>query len=47
MTVAAGAPAFKSITATDDTFTVGSIKEAGTVIVGKTNMPPMAAGGMQ
>ena len=47
MTVAAGSPAFKSLIATDDAFTVGKIKEAGAVIMGKTNMPPMTAGGMQ
>jgi amidase len=47
MAVAAGSPVFKSLIATDDAFTVGKIKEAGAVIVGKTNMPSMAAGGMQ
>lgn len=47
MTVASGSPAFKSLIATDDAFTVGKIKNAGAVIMGKTNMPPMAAGGMQ
>jgi amidase len=47
MTVATGSPAFKSLITTDNTFTVGKIKEAGAVIIGKTNMPSMAAGGMQ
>jgi Asp-tRNA(Asn)/Glu-tRNA(Gln) amidotransferase A subunit family amidase len=47
MTVAAGSPAVKSLIATDDTFTVGKIKEAGAVIIGKINVPPMAAGAMQ
>jgi amidase len=47
MTVTAGSPAFKSLIATGDAFTVGKIKEARAVIVWKTNMPPMAAGGMQ
>ncbi|KAK2027518.1 amidase signature enzyme [Colletotrichum zoysiae] len=47
MTVAAGSPAFKDLIATEDAFTVKKIKEAGAVILGRTNMPPMAAGGMQ
>ncbi|KAL6859923.1 hypothetical protein ACO1O0_003947 [Amphichorda felina] len=47
MTVAAGSPAFKDLVANEDAFTVARIKEAGAVILGRTNMPPMAAGGMQ
>jgi Asp-tRNA(Asn)/Glu-tRNA(Gln) amidotransferase A subunit family amidase len=47
MTVASGSPAFQSLIANDDAFTVQKIKEAGAVILGKTNIPPMAAGGMQ
>lgn len=47
MTVASGSPAFKDLVANEDAFTVAKIKEAGAVILGKTNMPPMAAGGMQ
>jgi Asp-tRNA(Asn)/Glu-tRNA(Gln) amidotransferase A subunit family amidase len=47
MTVAAGSPAFKDLVANEDAFTVKKIKEAGAVILGRTNMPPMAAGGMQ
>ncbi|CAO2651723.1 Nn.00g000060.m01.CDS01 [Neocucurbitaria sp. VM-36] len=47
MTVAAGSPAFQNLIANEDAFTVGKIKEAGAVIIGRTNMPPMAAGGMQ
>ncbi|KAI1618280.1 amidase signature domain-containing protein [Exophiala viscosa] len=47
MTVAAGSPAFQSLIANEDAFTVKKIKEAGAVILGRTNMPPMAAGGMQ
>jgi len=47
MTVAAGSHAFKDLVANEDAFTVGKIKEAGAVILGRTNMPPMAAGGMQ
>lgn len=47
MTIAAGSPAFKDLVANDDAFTVKKIKEAGSIILGRTNMPPMAAGGMQ
>jgi amidase len=47
MTVAAGSPAFENLVANEDAFTVAKIKEAGGVILGRTNMPPMAAGGMQ
>jgi len=47
MTVAAGSPAFEHLVANEDAFTVAKIKEAGGVILGRTNMPPMAAGGMQ
>ncbi|KAM5359493.1 hypothetical protein ACJZ2D_014428 [Fusarium nematophilum] len=45
--VAAGSPAFQNLTAHDDAFTVGALRAAGAVPVGKTNMPPMANGGMQ
>lgn len=47
MTVASGSPAFKELRAGDDAFTVGRLRAAGAVIIGKTTMPPMAAGGMQ
>ncbi|KAF9891836.1 hypothetical protein FE257_003321 [Aspergillus nanangensis] len=47
MTVASGSPAFRSLIANEDAFTVQKIREAGGVILGRTNMPPMAAGGMQ
>ncbi|KAF2996031.1 hypothetical protein E8E13_002527 [Curvularia kusanoi] len=47
LTVASGSPAFQSLTASEDAFTVGRIRHGGGVILGKTNMPPMANGGMQ
>ncbi|KAH5692196.1 hypothetical protein HBI23_000200 [Parastagonospora nodorum] len=47
MTVASGSPAFQNLIANEDAFTVRKIREAGAVILGRTNMPPMAAGGMQ
>ncbi|KAK0383920.1 hypothetical protein NLU13_8011 [Sarocladium strictum] len=47
MPVAAGSPAFRELSANEDAFTVKRIQDAGGVILGRTNMPPMAAGGMQ
>ena len=47
LTVAAGSPAFASLTAQWDAFSVEMLRSAGAVLIGKTNMPPMADGGMQ
>lgn len=47
MTLASGSPAFKNLIANEDAFAVAAIKEAGGVLIGRTNMPPMAYGGMQ
>jgi amidase len=47
MTVAAGSPAFEHLVATGDAFTIGRLRAAGAVMLGLTNMPPMANGGMQ
>ncbi|WP_142113478.1 amidase [Rarobacter incanus] len=47
LTVASGSPALADLIATDDAATVAQLKEAGAILIGKTNMPPMAAGGMQ
>ncbi|KAM5346924.1 hypothetical protein ACJ41O_009929 [Fusarium nematophilum] len=47
MTAAAGSPAFKDLIANEDAFVVQSIREAGGVLVGRTNMPAVACGGMQ
>ncbi|KAH7141087.1 amidase signature domain-containing protein [Dactylonectria macrodidyma] len=47
MTVASGSPAFKDLIATEDAFTVSAIRAEGGVLIGRTNMPPMAYGGMQ
>ena len=47
LTVAAGSPAFAELVAGDDAFAVARLREAGAVLLGLTNMPPMAAGGMQ
>ncbi|QIK64710.1 amidase [Leucobacter viscericola] len=47
LTVASGSPAFKNLVAQWDAFSVEKLREAGAVLIGKTNMPPMADGGMQ
>lgn len=47
LTVAAGSPAFANLVATDDAFAIAQLRKAGAVILGLTNMPPMANGGMQ
>ncbi|KAL4886211.1 amidase signature domain-containing protein [Aspergillus karnatakaensis] len=47
LTVASGSPAFENLTASTDAFTVQQLRSGGAIIIGKTNMPPMANGGMQ
>ena len=47
LTVAAGSPAFEHLVAQRDAFTIGRLRSAGAVLIGLTNMPPMANGGMQ
>ncbi|WP_192247415.1 amidase [Mesorhizobium silamurunense] len=47
LTVAAGSPAFEYLVATEDAFTIARLRAAGAVLIGLTNMPPMANGGMQ
>ena len=47
LTVASGSPAFEHLVAQWDAFSVAKLREAGAVLLGKTNMPPMADGGMQ
>ncbi|MEZ2329850.1 amidase [Mesorhizobium sp. RCC_202] len=47
LTVAAGSPAFEHLIATEDAFTIARLRAAGAVLIGLTNMPPMANGGMQ
>ncbi|KAJ4186673.1 hypothetical protein NW767_012516 [Fusarium falciforme] len=47
MTVASGSPAFKDLIANEDAFTISAIRAQGGVLIGRTNMPPMAYGGMQ
>ena len=47
LTVAAGSPAFKDLVAQKDAFTIERLRAGGAVLIGLTNMPPMANGGMQ
>lgn len=47
LTVAAGSPAFKDLVAQRDAFTIERLRAGGAVLLGLTNMPPMANGGMQ
>ncbi|KAF5535521.1 glu asp-tRNA amidotransferase subunit A [Fusarium mexicanum] len=47
MTVAAASPAFAKLEATSDAAIVELLRKAGAVVLGKTNMPPMADGGCQ
>ncbi|TRW46445.1 amidase [Georgenia yuyongxinii] len=47
LTVAAGSPAFEHLVATRDAFTIERLRGGGAVLIGLTNMPPMANGGMQ
>lgn len=47
LTVAAGSPAFEHLVANEDAFTIARLRAAGAVLIGLTNMPPMANGGME
>jgi len=47
LTAASGSPAFVNLTAQRDAFTVKRLRQGGAICLGKTNMPPMANGGMQ
>jgi len=47
LTAASGSPAFAELIAYRDAFTIERLRAAGAICLGKTNMPPMANGGMQ
>lgn len=47
LTVAAGSPAFEHLIANEDAFTIERLRAGGAILIGLTNMPPMANGGMQ
>ena len=45
--VSAGSSAFANLIAQDDAFAISKLRLAGAILLGLTNMPPMANGGMQ
>ncbi|KPI37417.1 Glutamyl-tRNA(Gln) amidotransferase subunit A, mitochondrial [Cyphellophora attinorum] len=47
MTVTNGSPALQGLMSNEDSYIASQFRRAGAVLLGKTNMPPMAAGGMQ
>ncbi|WP_248488148.1 amidase [Pseudomonas sp. CYM-20-01] len=47
LTAASGSPAFADLVAQRDAFTIERLRAGGAICLGKTNMPPMANGGMQ
>jgi len=47
LTVASGSPAFADLVARRDAFSIERLRDAGCILIGLTNMPPMANGGMQ
>jgi amidase len=47
LTCAAGSPAFVDLVAQRDSFVIERLRGGGAVLIGLTNMPPMANGGMQ
>lgn len=47
LTCASGSPAFAELIAQHDAFTIERLRGGGAVLLGLTNMPPMANGGMQ
>ncbi|MER8829912.1 amidase [Mesorhizobium sp. M0938] len=47
LSVAAGSPSFEHLIADEDAFTIARLRAGGAVLIGLTNMPPMANGGMQ
>jgi Asp-tRNA(Asn)/Glu-tRNA(Gln) amidotransferase A subunit family amidase len=47
MTVTNGSPALEGLMSSEDSHMASRLRAAGAVLIGKTNMPPMAAGGMQ
>jgi amidase len=47
LTAAAGSPAFADLVAQRDACVIEQLRDAGAILIGLTNMPPMANGGMQ
>ncbi|KAJ5872749.1 uncharacterized protein N7529_005102 [Penicillium soppii] len=47
MSVACGSPAFENLIANEDAACIKILRDAGAILLGRTNMPAMAYGGMQ
>ncbi|KAJ6080542.1 hypothetical protein N7467_010295 [Penicillium canescens] len=47
MSVANGSPAFETLIANEDAACISVLRDAGAILLGRTNMPAMAYGGMQ
>ena len=47
LTAAAGSHAFANLVAQNDAFAIERLRAGGAILIGLTNMPPMANGGMQ
>lgn len=47
LSITDGSPALKGVMSNEDSTLARRLRDAGAVLLGKTNMPPMAAGGMQ
>ncbi|KAH4161244.1 hypothetical protein HBH43_169680 [Parastagonospora nodorum] len=47
MSVTDGSPALAGLMSSEDSAIAAKLRAAGAILIGKTNMPPMAAGGMQ
>lgn len=47
LSITAGSSALEGVMSNEDSTLARRLREAGAVLLGKTNMPPMAAGGMQ
>ncbi|KAJ5295261.1 hypothetical protein PENANT_c001G08597 [Penicillium antarcticum] len=47
MSVASGSPAFENLIANEDAACITILRDAGAILLGRTNMPAMAYGGMQ
>ncbi len=47
LNVAAGSPAFQDLVSNEDAYIVQKLREAGAVLIGQTNTPPMMYGCMQ
>jgi Asp-tRNA(Asn)/Glu-tRNA(Gln) amidotransferase A subunit family amidase len=47
LSVTNGSPTLAGLMSSEDSYVASKFRSAGAVLIGKTNMPPMAAGGMQ